>query len=129
MSVFDNYVCDGQMSLSDFLEQPTVDKVAQYLEEAILYGTGFTGGKKRVEQLYQENMTTSERCSAIKKEYGIGGCGWPLDGYGLQGYNTFNDGLTIYWRDENGFNKQIFSWNHVENVIHQLVSKRKYTSS
>lgn len=129
MGVFDKYECDGQISLFDIIEPPKVNKLEVYLEEAILHGTGFAGGKKRVEELYQKNMTPSERTSAIKKEYGLGGCGWPLDGYGLYGYNTFSDGLEIEWKDEDGKHEQTFGWKHVETVIHKLVSQGKYISS
>lgn len=72
----------GQMSIFDFLDKPQVDNpqednMGKYLKEAIMHGTGFVGGKERVYKLYQQEMTSKERAYAIKKEYGIGGAGWP----------------------------------------------------
>lgn len=76
----------GQISLFDMFGQsdkPDID-IQSYLKEAIMHGTGFVGGKERVYKLYQQEMQPQERAYAIKKEYGIGGAGWPLEGYGLR---------------------------------------------
>lgn len=76
----------GQISLFDMFGQsdkPDID-IQSYLKEAIMHGTGFVGGKERVYKLYQQEMQPQERAYAIKKEYGIGGAGWPLEGYDLR---------------------------------------------
>ena len=118
----------GQISLFDMLGQsdaPGVD-TQSYLKEAIMHGTGFANGKKRVYELYQQEISPKERTYAIKKEYGIGGSGWPINGYGLHGYNSLNNGLTIEWIDESGNHEKLFGWNDVEKVIHRLVDNGEY---
>lgn len=48
---------EGQISLFDLMgpqEQPPVDITEEYLKEAIMHGTGFTNGKKRVYEFYQK---------------------------------------------------------------------------
>lgn len=120
---------EGQISLFDIFNQPdnlNIDIIQSYLTEAIMHGTGFENGKKRVYEFYQKNMTPSERAAAIKKEYGLGGAGWPIEGYGLHGYDSFHNGLTIKWRDELGNHKKLFKWNEVEKVIHRLVNHGDY---
>ena len=119
------YECYGQISLFDEPTQPEKN-IDDYLKEAIIHGTGFVDGKKRVYELYQKNITVSERIHEIKKEYGIGGAGWPLEGYGLHGYNTFGKGITIEWRDEKGNHEKKFDWKDVEKVIHRLVDSGEY---
>ncbi|MGN0348214.1 MAG: hypothetical protein ACI4DR_01625 [Roseburia sp.] len=118
----------GQISLFDMLGQSDKSDVdvQSYLKEAIMSGTCFVNGKKRVYELYQKNMTPSERARAIKEEYGLGGAGWPLDEYGLHGYDSFHNGLTIEWRDETGDHKKTFNWNEVERVIRSLVESGEY---
>lgn len=74
-----------------------------YTVEALLHGSGFEGGKKRIIAMYQDIPDKKERVKAIKKEYGQGGAGWPLKGYGLHGYDSFHGkGLRLCWRDEEG---------------------------
>ena len=118
----------GQISLFDTIGQSDKSGVDDqtYLKEAIMYGTGFVNGKKRVYELYQQEMSTKERTYAIKKEYGIGGSGWPINGYGLHGYNSFNNGLTIEWADESGNHEKLFDWNDVEKVIHRVIDSGEY---
>ena len=123
----DNYVCDNQISMFDYLDKPKEKSIDDYLEEAIMHGTGFVNGKKRVYELYQNEISSTERAKLIKKEYGIGGAGWPLNGYGLHGYDSFNNGgLKIQYRDADGEHVHIISWNKVEEIIRRLVCDGKY---
>lgn len=119
---------EGQMSLFDMFDQadkPDTD-IQSYLKEAIMHGTGFVGGKERVYKLYQQEMSPQERAYAIKKEYGLGGAGWPLEGYGLHGYDTFHNGLTIEYRNNKGEHTKLYGWNEVEKAIHRLVDSGEY---
>lgn len=119
--------CEGQISLFDTVEtQNTSDPIEAYLKQAIMRGTGFAGGKDRVTNLYKENLTSRERAKRIKEEYGLGGAGWPLKGYGLHGYDTFFNGFRIQWRDENGEHEKTVDWNYVERIIHNLIDCQKY---
>lgn len=119
------------MSIFDFLDKPKVDNpqednMGKYLKEAIMHGTGFVGGKERVYKLYQQEMTSKERAYAIKKEYGIGGAGWPIDGCGLHGYMSDAKGIKIEWIDEAGNHEKLFNWDDVERVIYSLVETGEY---
>jgi hypothetical protein len=119
--------CEGQINLFDmFNEQNASNTVKLYLEEAVLYGTGFTGGKERIAKLYKENLTQKERMYRIKKEYGVGGAGWPLYGNGLHGYETCAEEFKIKWRDEIGKHEKSESWESVEKVIHSLINQKQY---
>lgn len=90
-------------------------------------GSGFVDGKKRIYELYQKEMAASERVKRIKSEYGLGGAGWPLEGYGLHGYDTYHGGgFHIEWIDETGDHDKVFTWNEVEKMIHKLVESGKY---
>lgn len=119
----------GQISLFDFIapqDNPYIDPVEKYLEEVILHETAFSGGKKRIYELYQSDMTSTDRAKRIKDEYGLGGAGWPLEGYGLHGYDTFHNGLRIEWRDEKGNHEKVFDWKRIEMAIQKLVVNGKY---
>lgn len=121
------YECEGQISLFDSIVESSVKTVDDYAEEAIMRGTGFTNGKKRVYEMYQRDMTKSDRADAIKKEYGLGGAGWPLEGYGLHGYDSFyRRGLRLKFRDELGEHVEIVPWKRVEQIIQRLVESGKY---
>ena len=98
-----------------------------YVVEVILRGTGFVGGKKRVYDIMQRELVKSERVKLIKKEYGQGGAGWPLEGYGLHGYDTFHGkGIRFQWRDEEGEKEGYLGWNAVEAEISALILTGEY---
>lgn len=123
----DNYVCENQLSIFDLGYETREKSIDDYVEEAILHGTGFVGGKKRVFELYNNDMPSSDRAKQIKKEYGTGGAGWPLKGYGLHGYDSYNaSGFRIQYRDVDGEHEHIISWGKVEEIIHKLVLCGKY---
>ena len=99
----------------------------EYIKTVVLRGTGFVGGKKRVCQIMQSEFVKSERVKKIKAEYGTGGAGWPLEGYGLHGYDTFQaKGIRFQWRDEEGEKEGYANWNTIEQVISALVLTGEY---
>lgn len=108
--------------------QPKIEEVPkQYLTDILLRGSGFVGGKQRIFDFYnKKQMSNVERAAAIKKEYGLGGCGIPLDGYGWHGYDSFRNGLTVKWRDSEGEKEGHVSWNVVESNIRNLIMTGKY---
>jgi hypothetical protein len=55
------------------------------IDDCLYRGSGFVDGKKRIKALYKSCIQPTDRANRIKKEYGIGGCGSPLDGDGLHG--------------------------------------------
>lgn len=98
-----------------------------FIVQTLLRGSGFVGGKKRIYEMYQKDMSTTERAKKLKAEYGIGGAGWPLEGYGLHGYDTFKSkGLRLQWRDEEGEKEGYISWSTIEREIAALVMLGEY---
>ena len=57
----------------------------EYIKTVVLRGTGFAGGKARVCEIFKNEIDAGTRAKRIKAEYGIGGAGWPVEGYGLHG--------------------------------------------
>ena len=100
-----------------------------YIVEALLHGSGFVGGKKRIFETYQSVASKSERVAFLKKEYGTGGCGWPLEGYGLHGYDYDPKGMRLEWKDKNGEHKDALSWSQVEKWLNVLIENGDYYCS
>ena len=130
MTLTTNYQCEGQMTIFDYLNLETKNdeiSIDEMIKEAVIHGTGFAGGKQRVCELYQKDISATERAKKIKEEYGQGGAGWPLEGFGLHGYNTFaQNGLTLNWRDKSGEHDTLITWNKIEKVIHKLINDGEY---
>ena len=117
-----NYNCDGQISMFDILpvEKPSnVDSIIrEILIDTILTGTRVVDGKKRVYALYQSDMTVNDRAKTIKNEYGIGG--GSLNGeYFRHGFKNYvAKGIEIEYDKQ----KQLFSWDEVEKIIHDFIN-------
>lgn len=121
----------NQISMFDYMDSevdvPEKKTVRDYAEEAIMHGTGFVGGKDRVVKLYQTEKSKVERTKQIKSEYGLGGAGWTLKGYGLHGYETFTGkGIEIQYREEDGEHESIITWSEVEDIIGSLIDRGMY---
>ncbi len=99
----------------------------EYIKTVVLRGTGFAGGEKRVYEIMKSEPVKSERIKKIRAEYGTGGAGWPIEGYGLHGYDTFKaNGIRFQWRDEEGEKEGYVDWNTIEEVISALVLTGEY---
>jgi N12 class adenine-specific DNA methylase len=99
----------------------------EYIVQTLLRGTGFVNGMTRVCEIFEDVMEATERAKLIKKEYGQGGAGWPMEGYGLHGYDTFHaQGLRLQWRDAEGEKEGYLSWKAVENEIAALILTGEY---
>lgn len=108
---------------------PKQEKVIphEYVVQTLLCGSSFQDSKKRIAGFYQNITDKKERVSAIRKEYGQGGSGWPLEGYGLHGYDTFHGkGLRLQWRDAQGEKEGYVSWKTVEEEIGALILAGEY---
>lgn len=100
-----------------------------YIKQVMLRGTGFEGGFDRVVQIFQNEMEAGKRTALIKKEYGLGGASWPVDGMGLHGYDTYgSQGIRFQWRDEQGEAEGTLSWSSVEQEIGTLILTGEYKS-
>ncbi len=98
-----------------------------YVRQVLLKGSGFSHGKRRIYGIFDSISDPGERVKRIKKEYGQGGAGWPIDGYGLHGYDTFHGkGLRFQWRDEEGEKDGYLSWNAVERELSVLIMTGEY---
>ena len=98
-----------------------------YIREVLLRGSGFSHGKRRIYGIFDSVSDPGERVKRIKKEYGQGGAGWPIDGYGLHGYDTYHGkGLRFQWRDEEGEKEGYLNWNAVERELSVLIMTGEY---
>ena len=106
-------------------KSPTVPH--EYIKTVVLRGTGFIGGKGRVCEIFHTEIDAGTRAKRIKEEYGTGGAGWPVEGYGLHGYDTFHgSGLRFQWRDEDGEVEGYVSWKDIEKEIGVLILTGEY---
>ena len=100
---------------------------SEYIKQVLMRGTGFIGGKGRVCKIYETEIDAGTRAKRIKAEYGQGGAGWPLDGLGLHGYDTFHgNGLRFQWRDEDGEVEGYISWKDIEKELGVLILTGEY---
>ena len=99
----------------------------EYIKQVVLRGTGFAGGRSRVCEIFHTEVDAGTRAKRIKQEYGQGGAGWPLEGYGLHGYDTFHgQGIRFQWRDEEGEKEGYVSWKNIEKEIGVLIITGEY---
>ena len=65
--------------------------------------------------------------SVSKQNMVRGGAGWPVDGLGLHGYDTFHgNGLRFQWRDEDGEVEGYVSWKDIEKELGVLILTGEY---
>ncbi|NSC26696.1 DEAD/DEAH box helicase family protein [[Eubacterium] rectale] len=99
----------------------------EYIKQVLMRGTGFIGGKGRVCEIFQSEIDAGTRAKCIKAEYGQGGAGWPVEGPGLHGYDTFHgNGLRFQWRDEDGEVEGYVSWKDIEKELGVLILTGEY---
>ena len=99
----------------------------EFIKQVVLRGTGFAGGRSRVCEIFHTEVDAGTRAKRIKQEYGQGGAGWPLEGYGLHGYDTFHgQGIRFQWRDEEGEKEGYVSWKNIEKEIGVLIITGEY---
>lgn len=131
------YECIGQIELFDYLSilkkennkiltEPSENEI---LEQTVLIGSGFENGKYRIKKFFLNNTNTKDRIAFVKKEYGIGGCGYSLskNEYGISGYDTiYGKGITVSFKSLKGMNEYLFSWKEVVNCIDKLINNNNY---
>lgn len=124
-----NEMCGARCNPSAHNKAIKPDAQDTYFEQALLKGSGFTGGKKRILDFYNQDIQSTERAKKIKKEYGLGEADWPLHGYGLHGYDSYSTkGFKIRYRDSGGEQQKCYSWNEVEKKIKHLIDNGKYAN-
>ena len=99
----------------------------EFVKQVLLRGSGFENGRTRICEIFHTEIDAGTRAQRIKKEYGLGGAGWPIDGYGLHGYDSFHSqGLRFQWRDEEGEHEGYVSWKNIEKEIGVLIMTGEY---
>ena len=99
----------------------------EYVRQVLLRGSFFEHGKRRIYGIFETVSDAGERARQIKKEYGKGGAGWSVHGYGLHGCDTYyGKGLRLHWRDEEGEKEGYLNWEAVEREIGVLIRAGEY---
>ena len=99
----------------------------EYVKQVLMRGGVFSGSKKRIYAMFQDISDPGERVKAVRKEYGQGGAGWPLEGDGLHGYDTFHaKGLRFQWREGGTEKEGYMNWKAVERELGALIMTGEY---
>ena len=128
MQKFQQEMADAKSGKYNYLNPKKASVVPhEYVKTVLLKGTGFIGGRGRVCKIFETEIDAGTRAKRIKAEYGIGGSGWPIDGLGLHGYDTFKgNGIRFQWRDEDGEVEGYVSWRDIEKEISALILTGEY---
>lgn len=104
-----------------FSEEHKQDGNENVIKEELLNGSGFIGGKERIEKFYTDNNPdTKEFAGMLKKEYGIGGHSGNGD---VHFVNHNGKGITISFN--NGENICL-TWNETAQRIARLIDSGEY---
>lgn len=122
-SLFDYMDSEKNIHVTPVKKEDSKEKIVnKIMIEDVIDGTGFENGKRHIYELYQSNMSASERAKSIKDYYGTGG--HSLHGeYYRHGWQT-HDGKGIEIEFDNV--KYLFSWDKVEKIIHSLIDSGRY---
>ena len=128
MQKFQQEMADAKSGKYNYLNPKKASVVPhEYVKTVLLKGTGFVGGRGRVCKIFETEIDAGTRAKRIKAEYGTGGAGWPIEGLGLHGYDTFKgNGLRFQWRDEEGEVEGYVSWKDIEREIAALILTGEY---
>ena len=86
-------------------------------------GSGFSGGKARIYQYWQEGHSAKEKADFLKNEYGTGGHSHALSG--ASGSGEDHDAKGIRYTKE-GCDKVQLSWSQVASRIDSLILQERY---
>lgn len=93
----------------------------EYFLSVLTKGTNIENGKFRIFDMYQREMSTKERISFLKKEYGVGGYA-----ESNQPHVSFDSkGIAINFPDK----KELYSWEIIESSLQQLIYEDEYLSA
>ena len=128
MQKFQQEMADAKSGKYNYLNPKKASVVPhEYVKTVLLKGTGFIGGRGRVCKIFETEIDAGTRAKRIKAEYGTGGAGWPIEGLGLHGYDTFKGhGIRFQWRDEEGEVEGYVSWKDIEREIAALILTGEY---
>ena len=86
-------------------------------------GSGFSGGKARIYNYWQENHSTKEKAEFLKHEYGTGGHSHACSGATHSGEDHDAKGVRY---NKSGCNSVKMSWTQVAQRIDSLMKKGRY---
>ncbi|MGN1119796.1 MAG: hypothetical protein ACI4Q4_05520, partial [Oscillospiraceae bacterium] len=120
-----SFLYGEQFSLFD-TEPPAADTSKEEnnsaLIDVIMGGTGFEGGKWRVDDFYKtENPSIDELAAFLKKEYGIGGSSSRTDNFKFSWYDAKGIKITMNTGED-----VLFKWNTVAKVAAKLLANDEY---
>ena len=99
----------------------------EYITQALMRGSGYEHGKRRIYAMFQDISDPGERAKAIRNEYRQGGAGWPLEGDGLHGYDSFSSkGIRFQWREGGTEKEGYVNWKAIERELGALIMTGEY---
>lgn len=99
----------------------------EYVKQVLMRGGVYSGSKKRIYAAFQDISDPGERVKAVRREYGQGGAGWPIEGDGLHGYDTYSSkGLRFQWREGGTEKEGYVNWKAVERELSALIMTGEY---
>ena len=99
----------------------------EYITQALMRGSGYDDGKRRIYEIFQNISDPGERIKAIRNEYRQSGAGWQLEGDGLHGYDAFNaKGIRFQWREGESEKEGYVNWKAIERELGALIMTGEY---
>lgn len=106
-------------------EQPSVLFISdEEIDRVLRGGSGFVGGKMRIQALYDTQPNVKERADYLKEEYGIGGRSWtfPDGSHGFVDYGGKGILIRRY-----GYDQEVrLHWNLLERKVGDLIRRGEY---
>ena len=93
------------------------------INESLFGGSGFSGGKARIYEYWQEGHSVKEKADFLKNEYGTGGHSHALSGASGSGEDHDAKGIRY---TKSGCDKVQLSWTQVANRIDSLIKQKRY---
>lgn len=93
------------------------------VNESLSGGSGFSGGKARIYEYWQEGHSAKEKADFLKNEYGTGGHSHALSGASGSGEDHDAKGIRY---TKSGCDKVQLSWTQVANRIDSLIKQKRY---
>src|SRR5690625_3448319 len=105
----------------DLFSTETEEKIHETFIKDLKRGSGFSGGKKRIYDLFNQNLSKTETIKLLKDEYGIGGMSTVASG----GYRQRHDskGIKI---DIPKVGKKQYTWSQVYDALFNLIETGEY---
>jgi len=110
---------------ADMLQMPLVQQFItdDEVNKDLIRGSGFTGGKARIYNYWQENHSTKEKADFLKHEFGTGGHSHACSGASHSGEDHDAKGIRY---TKAGCDKVQISWTQAAQRIDSLINKGRY---